>query len=324
MNTILEPFIDAPEGVSLLSSNGKYVSRMGHTHMEATKSNKDPYTKFLVSKTKDGKVRFQADTRQYCGLVHRDPGSGYYFDVAPRKGGPNKWCSFEAFNWEGGLVLKGHNGKYVGRVQTHHKDTIQAAKAGPNSHCKFLVSIGDIIPPQFEILSVTWDGAPEQSIAYAPKVVVEDTYTNGGSENVAADMDLKWSHKSEETTTWERAWGLAASFTFRPSTKILGTLLSWAEFAPKISYDGSKGAKSTKANEVSFERKVSIVAAPHKKTTVKMVVKMAEHVDLAFTATIRRIDANGKERILTEQGRWSGVSYHSVDLKTVEEDIELR
>ncbi len=64
------------------------------------------------------------------------------------------------------------------------------------------------------------------------------------------------------------------------------------------------------------------MAAPHKKTTIKLVVKKADNVVLPFTAKIKRTNADGTERIIYEQGTWSGVAYYSSILQVEEEDIK--
>ena len=70
---ILEPYIDAPEGMSLISDNKKYLSRIyrdGRQRIEASKEVKDSYTRFLVKKSSDGKrILLQADNGAFCSLI---------------------------------------------------------------------------------------------------------------------------------------------------------------------------------------------------------------------------------------------------------------
>ena len=91
----------------------------------------------------------------------------------------------------------------------------------------------------------------------------------------------------------------------------------------KVSYNGSYGTSSTEENEASFERKVTVTAAPHKRTKVMMVVKKADNVELPFTAKIHSTNADGsKLRITYEKGKWTGVSYQSAHLEVQEEDLQ--
>lgn len=74
---ILEPYIDAPEGMSLISDNKKYLSRIYHDGKQRIEASKDPYTRFLVKKSSDGKrILLQADNDAFCSLILRG-GRGY-------------------------------------------------------------------------------------------------------------------------------------------------------------------------------------------------------------------------------------------------------
>ena len=314
---ILEPFIDAPEGLSLLADNNKYLCRYyrdGRNRIEASSDIKTRFTKFLVKKTSDGKrILLKADNDFYCCLWNTD---NVYYMEASWKAEPNEWCEFEVFNDDHKLVLKGHNGLFITRWYRDGVQSIEASMHGINSCCQFILGVGDMITPKFEILDVTWDSSGE-SIFYNPVVVTEDTYVNNASKEIMHDFDLKWTNRATETTTWTHAWGFEASCTFK-----LGVLGASGEFQAKISYNGSYGTTSSKENEASFERKLKVSAAPFKKTTVKMVVQKADNVKLAFTAKVRRTNADGSSRIISEQGTWQGVSYEKVLVQVEEKDLK--
>lgn len=321
---LLKPFFDNPEGISLKSDgNGKYLSlirRDDRWRIEAAKDNKDVYTRFLVKKSSDGKrVLLQAVNEQYCSLILR--GDISFLEAAKKNA--DVFCEFEAFTVENKLVLKGANSKFLSVIERggDHVQSIEAAKLGIDAYCKFIPSIGDIIPPKFEILDVTWDSS-RTSVIYNPTVVTEDSYCNGGSNPIVQEIDLKWSHKSIETTTWNNAWGFEFSYSYKSSIKgVTGSVIAESEYKTKISYSGSHGTSSTDENEASFSRKVKITAAPNKKTTASMIVKKADNVELPFTAKILRTNADGSQKIMYEKGTWSGVSYHSVYIKVIEQDL---
>ena len=318
---ILQPFIGAPEGIALLADNNTFLSRIFRNDrqgIEAIKDVKDPYTRFLVTTTSDGKcIYLQADNGSYCSLILR--GDVYYMEAAKQI--PDDWCEFQPFQSDDRkLVLKGHNGLFISRVYRDGVQGIEAAKSGIDAFCKFTPAIGDLISPKFEILDVTWDSSGE-SVIYKPTVVTEDTYINNASEKIVQEFDLKWSNKSTETTTWQHAWGFEASFTYRSS--LIESVVARYEFQAKLSYNGSYGNSSTEENEATFERKTKITAAAFKKTIVKMIVKKADNVSLPFTAKIRRTNADGTERIEYEKGTWTGVGYQSAYIEVVECDLEL-
>jgi hypothetical protein len=317
---ILKPFIDAPEGVALVADNKKFLSRIyrdGRQRIEAAKDVKDPYTRFLVTKTADGKrVCLQADNGSYCSLIQR--GDVYYMEAAKQI--LDEWCEFQPFTVDRQLVLKGHNGLFISRIYRDDIHSIEAAKAGVDPFCKFTPGVGDIIPPKLEILDVTWDSSG-QSVIYNPTVVSEDTYINNASNEIVQEFELKWSNKTTETTTWSHAWGFEFSFTYRSS--LIESVVAKYEFQAKVSYNGSYGTSSTDENEASFQRKLTVTAAAHKKTTVKMVVKKADNVSLPFTAKIRRTNADGTQRIIYEQGTWTGVGYQSAYVEVQENELEM-
>ena len=171
---VLQPFVDAPEGMVLVADNNKFLSRIFYVpndrhRIEAAKDVKDPHTKFLVSTTSDGRrIRLQADNGSYCSLIKR--GNVYYMEAAKQT--PDEWCEFQPFQFPGEndqLVLKGHNGLFISRNYRGGVQSIEAAKEGVDKFCKFQPKVhGD----------VTWDSSGESvySVIYKPTVVSEDTY----------------------------------------------------------------------------------------------------------------------------------------------------
>ena len=310
--SIIKPYINAPEGMALKGDTGKFFSRWGPTDIRIAKDVKDPFTRFLVSRASDGKkILLRADTGKYWSMI----GSGDKYSIEAAKDKVDVWCEFDPIDYEGKLALRGRQGLFLSRWGP---DDVMAAKYGIDQYCLFVPTCGDIIPPKFKILEVTWDSAGE-SVVQKPSVVAEDVFLNNGSNPVTHMYDLKWTNKTTETTTWKQAWGFEFSYTYK--TGLVASAVSSHEFMAKISYNGEVGGSTLEENEASFERKDTITVAPNKRTTVKMVVKKADDVDLPFTAKIERTNADGTKRIIYEQGTWSGVAYYSSVLQIDEEEL---
>ena len=106
----------------------------------------------------------------------------------------NDWCEFCAFEVDNKLVLKGHNGRYLCRWHRDGVDSIEASVDGVNEYCKFIPQVGDVIPPSFDIIDVSWDFITTPVI-YNPTVVTEDTYINDSSIVIVQVFDLEWTNK---------------------------------------------------------------------------------------------------------------------------------
>lgn len=313
---LLEAYIGKSEGCALVADNKQFLSRFhrwDRQRIEAAKGSKDPCTKFLVEKTADGKcVLFKADNGAYWSAI-------YIWDaycIEPAKWTPDAWCEFIPYNKDGKLALKcAQNNCFLSRIHIWDTDDIQAAKGGIDACCLFDVRYGEIIDPKFEIVHVAWDSDVD-SIEYRPSAVSEDHFRNDGSYPIEQEFDLRWTDTISETTSWEHSWG----FEFSASTSVgIGT--ASAEFSSTFSYNGKMGKESTTSREVSIGRKVTIKAAPQKKTTVKLIVKRAENVVVPFTATIQRSNADGSTTTFKENGTWKGAACHSSSVEVDEEDI---
>ena len=313
--SIIKPFIDAPEGMALKGDTGKFFSRWGPQDIRIAKEVKDPFTRFLVTRASDGnKILLQADTGKYWSMI--GSGDKYSIEAAKDKAHLDMWCEFEAFDYEGKLVLRGRGGLFLTRWGP---DDLMAAKQGIDQYCLFKPTCGDIIPPKFKILSISWDSAGESAIA-KPTIVSEDVFINKGSIATKHEYHLKWSNSTSETTTWKHAWGFEFSYAYK--TGIAASAVSSHEFQAKISYNGELGGSTAESNEAHFERKDTIQAAPRKRTTLKLIVKKADNADLPFTAKIERTNADGTTRTIIEQGTWSGVAYYNSYLEIDEEDLD--
>ena len=170
--------------------------------------------------------------------------------------------------------------------------------------------VGDLIPPTFEILDITWD-ENATSVIYSPSVVASDTYNNGGSSPIKQDFTLSWEESNTQTMTWKHAWGIGFSYSYKAG--LIPSVAAKHEFSVEISYNREYGKSSVVQTTTKFERKVSLQAAAKKKT-VQTVAKKAPSVTIPFTAKIKRTKADGSVSIIEEQGEWQGVAYHSAHL----------
>ena len=139
-----------------------------------------------MTKSSDGKkIILRADNSSYCCLWNTDG----VFHMEAVMSFLNDWCKFSAFEVDNKLVLKGHNGRYICRWHTDGVDSIEASVDGVNEYCKFTPQVGDVIPPSFDIIDVSWDSIATPVI-YNPTVVTEDTYINDSSNEIVQVFDL--------------------------------------------------------------------------------------------------------------------------------------
>ena len=316
MNAV-EAYIGSEYGMSLKAANGRYLSRIyrGERHaIEAAKEVKDPYTRFEAS-TLDGKLVLKGDNGRYLSRIYRD---AQYLEAEKEK--IDICCQFRVLSVGNGLIaLQGDNGMFVSRVRRYGTNSIEIWKECIDDDCVFMPGVGDLIPPKFEILNITWDKSVT-SITYQPLVVISDTYNNGGSNPIQQDFPLSWEEDRTQTTTWKQAWGVEFNSTFR--TGLLGTVVAKNEFSVHLSYNGACGTKSSVKTTAKFERRIALNAAAKKKTVVKLVVKKADDVTIPFTAKIKCTKADGTVDIFEEEGTWHGTAYQSalVDIEELSLD----
>ncbi|XP_048843289.1 uncharacterized protein LOC125715588 isoform X2 [Brienomyrus brachyistius] len=307
----LEAFIGAEEGVALTDVDDKYwspIERNGIYPIECCKDTKDPWCKFLIEKVGDHKVRMKDLRGVYLSRIHR---CGIDF-IEAAKNPPDVYCEFEVFVKDGKVLFRADNGKYLSLID-HGRLNIEAAKDGPDKYCEFTPTIGDIVSPKFEIISVGFMDVRE--LTHIPAVVQKKTYVNRSSVEQKHRFSMSWTKAESATTTWNHTWGLNSTLTFD------------CEFIVKfksevtISYSGSYGTSSTKEASMTLGEETEVTIPPHKKTTVKLVVNKQECGQVPFTAKIKKIKSSGDVQELTEQGTWRGVIYENVIVEVEEEDL---
>ncbi|XP_051780437.1 uncharacterized protein LOC127527023 [Erpetoichthys calabaricus] len=308
----LEMYIDKEEGVALQADNGKYWSCISYDfdgqnmYIEAAKANKDYWCKFLVTKTSDGKVLLKDRRGMY--LSRYDEGGIQY--IRPEKSSPDEYCKFSVFTDDNKILLRADNGMYVSRIHREHQN-IEAAKEGPDECCRFALSLGDVVEPSFKILSIeVKDFNPDQ--IKTPTAVAEQSYTNNTSVAQSHTFKLSWVQKTSETTTWNHAWGFSVSLSHE--FKIVN-------FSATVSYNGSYEKSSTLEKTVTVADESTINVPPKSKVVAKLIVYKDDNAVVPFRAKIKKIDGNGVETILTEDGTWNGVFYNKVNINASEEPL---
>ncbi|XP_018606101.2 aerolysin-like protein [Scleropages formosus] len=190
------------------------------------------------------------------------------------------------------------------------KPNIEAAKDGVDEHCEFTPSIGDIVSPVFEIIKVDFDKGPD--LTETPVVVKEDSYTNRSSVEQKHTFSLSWTKSVSETTSWSHTWGLNTSLSFE---------FSFVNMTVEITYSGSYGTSSTKERSITISEQTEVTIPPKTKIIAKLFIKKNENCSIPFSATIKKIKADGEESIFTENGIWKGVIYENVTLNLEEEKL---
>ncbi|XP_039605310.1 uncharacterized protein LOC120526272 [Polypterus senegalus] len=303
----LDMYIDKEEGVALKADNGNFLSCIGTNesmYLEAAKANKDQWCKFRVTKSPDGKVLLQDKRGKY--LSRYDEGGIQY--IRPVKSSPDDCCKFSVFTDNNMILLKADNTLYVSRIQ-RQRQNIEAAKEGPDECCKYAVSIGDVVEPSFTIVSIELkDFNPDQ--IKSPTAVTEQTYTNNTSINQSHTFKLSWTDKTSETTTWNHAWGFSSSLSFD---------ILIAKCSATVSYNGSYQKSSTLEKTVTVADETTITVPPKKRVVAKLIINKNDNAVVPFRAKIKKIDCNGAETILTEEGTWKGILYTNVTIDASEQ-----
>ncbi|XP_051512753.1 aerolysin-like protein [Myxocyprinus asiaticus] len=305
----LQAYIGAEEGVALQADNGRFLScvyqRSNIYNIEAAKTTKDSWCKFIVEKVDDSKVRLKDQRGVYLSRIHR---SGVdHIEAAKAKS--DEFCEFSVFTRNGKVIFRADNGLFLSRCFRGNQN-IEAVKDGVDECCEFSLSIGDIISPVFEIVNIDFGKIPD--LSDKPSMVKSDYYINESSVNQSHTFKLNWMDTVTETTTWTHTWGLSTTVSF-------GFLLLSAEVT--ISYSGQYGTSSSKEKTISMSEETAITIPPKTKITVKLMVNKDDHAEIPFTATIKKTKANGQVEMFTENGIWKGVVYENVRLKIEEAKV---
>ncbi|XP_048844023.1 uncharacterized protein LOC125715952 isoform X1 [Brienomyrus brachyistius] len=307
----LEAFIGAEEGVALTDVNGKYwspIERKGIYSIECCKEAKDPWCKFLIEKVGHHRVRMTDLRGVYLSRIQR--GSINFTEAA--KNSPDICCEFEVFRNGGKVLFRADNGKYLSLIDRGLLN-IEAAKDGPDKYCEFTPTIGDIISPEFEIISVDFKNV--LPLTQKPTVVKKETYTNSSSVEQKHKFNMTWTKTESATTTWNHAWGLSSTVSFECEYIVK------CKSEVTISYSGSYGTSSTKETSMTLGEETEVTIPPRKKVTANLIISKQEDCDIPFTAKIKKIKSNGEVKELTEQGMWRGVIYENVNVDIKEENL---
>uniref|UniRef100_A0A3B3S503 Uncharacterized protein n=1 Tax=Paramormyrops kingsleyae TaxID=1676925 RepID=A0A3B3S503_9TELE len=287
-----------------MALNGKYwssIHRNGIYPIECWKDSKDNLCKFRIEKVGHHKVRMTDMRGVYLSRFHR---SGIDF-IEAAKNPPDLYCEFEVFRKGENVLFKAENGRFLTLITRGH---IEVAKDGPDQFCEFTPSIGDIVSPEFEIISVDFKNV--SALIEKPIVVKKETYTNSSSVEQKHKFNMSWTKTESETTTWNHAWGLSSTVSF--DCELIGAAIS-------VSYSGSYGTSSTKQKSITLGEETEVTIPPHKTITVKLVVNKQENCQVPFTAKIKKMKSSGEVQELTEQGTWMGVIYDNVHFEVKEQ-----
>ena len=305
--------------MSLKAANSRYLTRVNRSRrqaIDAARETRAPSTRFEASAL-DGKLVLKGDNGRYLSRIYRD---NQYLEADKEK--IDICCQFRVFSVGNGFIaLQGDNDMFVSMIQRGKHSSIEISKEGIDEDCKFMPGIGDLIPPKFEIVHITWDKSAA-SVNYQPSMAVSDTYNNGGSNPVDQEFTLSWEEGSTQTTTWKRPWGVEFKDIHR--TRLPETFIAMHEFSIHLSYNVEYGTTSSVDTTTKLERKIPLHAAAKQKTVVSLIVKKADDVTIPFTAKIKRTKANGTVDIFEEEGTWRGTAYQNADINIEEFPLDSK
>jgi hypothetical protein len=126
--TVTQP-IDLPRYILIQADNQQYLSRMGPTGLEFSKSSPDEYCRFRVEKVDENHVAFRADNDNWFSRMGPQ-------DIECSKSGLDEYCKFEIVEYfDGNLKLRADTGKYLSRYSSY----LKAAKTFLDPYCTFKI-----------------------------------------------------------------------------------------------------------------------------------------------------------------------------------------
>ena len=102
---------------------------------------------------------------------------------------------------------------------------------------------------------------------------------------ISPKATVTFSSSRTETTTWEHHFGIMASLSY--SSGLITSIVGNIEFQLTTTYDYLTGGSSEVTNAVEYSETVTVEAAPHMKTVVKLIVMQQEDAVIPFNAVVR-------------------------------------
>jgi len=310
----IEAFINSPFGISIQTFQGKYWTQNGPHGIKASKSARDRFTKFWVTKLSNNKISLRTDTQKILSVI------GENREMQCCKSTIDKWCEFSVYDVstedDAGnvtIALRTVDGRFISQWDA---EGLQGLKDGIDQFCKFTIGYGSFLDPTFEIIDVQIHDTADD-LSWKPEVVEKTTYINKSSYPISQRTTMEYSKQIIETTTWNNAWKTGTSI----SHKVGVESVSRGTFEMEITAGGSTGGSSSTTNTVKYSRITVIKAAVGKKTVASLVAKRTENAKIGFTATIRRKLADGTTDTFKESGFWTGAMYDKFDVNVIEEDM---
>ncbi|XP_078520286.1 uncharacterized protein LOC144785039 [Lissotriton helveticus] len=304
----LEVFLDTEEGAAFITDNDMYMSCNGDSSCSVihTVEQKDPSCKFQLSLVPSGKVLLQDYRGLYLSSV---PPNGVCF-LEPDCPAADALCEFEPYYEDEKVALKAANGMFLGRV-FHRHHYIEPSRLNPDECCRFRLVLGDLLCPAFEITDV--DLGSLSKVKCQPCIVKKETFVNRTEMPQNHVFNLMWEMKAVDTTTWSRAWGMDSKSTFN------FTLLG---IEGTVSYNGTYQKTAPFRRNIREERSSTVNVLPNRRATAHLVVSKQENAEVPFTATVKKVRADGNSIITHENGKWKGLVYDNVTLEVKQEDLK--
>ena len=182
-----------------------------------------------------------------------------------------------------------------------------------NSFCEVY---NDSAKSDVQSIDIQWQTQDE--IDFRPKVVDTLSYINGNSYAVDKTFYFSWSIEEQQSTAWKQQWNMGKNFEFEVK-------LPDAACTLRIKYDHMHSTSTTSVL-LSSEKSLQVTVAPRKTTIARLVLLVAENIELPFVATIKSVGVNdtcsGEHKI---EGLWRGTLYKpsSSDIDVYETELGI-
>lgn len=149
-------------------------------------------------------------------------------------------------------------------------------------------------------VDIQWHDS-QNKIDFKPKVVETKFRINEKDYPDDQEFSLSCFFEEEQSTHWSQPWDIAENFKHRVKSPDPSCTLT-------ISYDHMCNPSTISVTQ-SFNKSAQKTIAPEKTAIAYLELLVSEHLDLHFTATIKRHDGNKGSVECKREGCWSGTLY---------------
>jgi hypothetical protein len=268
----------------------------------------------VIEKVDNNTIRLKAHNNKYLSRVDDEVPTHLRADRTNK----DVHSLFDVYEDGGKLVLKSQsNSLFVSVIQPHN--VVEAAKAGIDESCRFVVETGSITPVKEQIMSVTMGGLSNPQ-KMRPTIAATRSVSNRAKSDVTKTVTMEWSQTKTQETNWEHGWGVTSGLKLSSSFGIKGIGSVDAEVSLEINFNGKKGGNAGKSETTTFTESTTLIVPPDTKMTTQLIVQKDDAAEVPFTAVIRRTSELGQQE-WEERGIWKGVMVLKTMLEVTEERL---